>query len=229
MILSGVVANSVAVGFGSLIGVLFRGRFNNKIIETVMNGMGLCVLYIGISGSLEGENILVTIASIAIGGIIGEVVDIDERLKRYGVAIERRFIKAKDKKESIAEGFLNSTMVICVGAMAIVGALQSGLVGNHETLYAKAIIDLFVVFAMSATMGIGVFFSAFAILFYEGAIVLFAGSISPFLSEIVIDEVTCVGSLVIIAIGLNLLKITKIKVANFSLAPLIPIIVYMFI
>lgn len=227
MILSGVIANSVAVGFGSLLGILFRNKFNKKVIETVMSGMGLCVLYVGISGSLQGKNILVTIGSIALGGVVGEIIDIDGRLRRYGKSVEAKF--SSGKKESVAEGFLNSTMVICVGAMAIVGSLQSGLVGNHETLYAKAFIDLFVVLAMAATMGIGVFFSAFSILLYQGVITLMAGKISPFLSEIVIAEITCVGSLVIIAIGLNILGITKIRAANLSLAPFIPIIIYLFI
>jgi len=229
MILSGVIVNSVAVGFGSLLGVFFRDKFNKKIIDTVMSGMGLCVLYIGISGSLKGQNILVAIGSIALGGIIGELIDIDDRLRKFGLSLENKFKSNTDKKESLVEGFLNATMVICVGAMAIVGSLQSGLAGNHEILYAKAFIDLFVVLAMSATMGIGVFFSAFLILFYEGAIVLFAGILSPFLSAIVIDEITCVGSLVIMAIGFNILGITKIKVANLSLAPFIPIFIYLFI
>lgn len=229
MILSGVIANSVAVGLGSLFGVFFRNKFNKRVIDTVMNGMGLCVLYVGVSGSLAGKNILVTIGSIALGGVIGELIDIDDRLRKFGFAMEGKFRSTADKKESLTEGFLNSTMVICVGAMAIVGSLQSGLIGNHETLYAKAFIDLFVVLAMSATMGIGVFFSAFSILFYQGAITLFAGTISPFLSEVVIDEITCVGSLVIIAIGLNILGVTKIKAANLSLAPFIPIFIYLFI
>jgi hypothetical protein len=229
MILNGVLANSAAVGLGSLLGVFFKNRFNKKIIDTVMNGMGLCVLYVGISGSLKGKNILVVIAAIAIGGIIGEIIDIDDKLRKFGVAMEIKFSSDKDKKESLVDGFLNSTMVVCVGAMAIVGSLQSGLIGNHEVLYAKAFIDLFVVLAMSATMGIGVFFSAFMILFYEGAIVLFAGIISPFLSAVVIDEITCAGSLVIMDIGLNILGITKIKVANLSLAPFIPILIYLFI
>ncbi|MCS5422913.1 MULTISPECIES: DUF554 domain-containing protein [Psychrilyobacter] len=226
MILSGVIVNSVAVGLGSLLGVFFRNKFNKKIIDTVMSGMGLCVLYIGISGSLKGQNILVAIGSIALGGIIGELIDIDHRLRKFGLAVEAKF--KSDTEESLVEGFLNATMVICVGAMAIVGSLQSGLIGNHEILYAKAFIDLFVVLAMSATMGIGVFFSAFLILFYEGAIVLFAGTLSPFLSALVIDEITCVGSLVIMAIGFNILGITKIKVANLSLAPFIPIFIYLF-
>jgi hypothetical protein len=229
MILNGVLANSAAVGLGSLLGVFFKNRFNKKIIDTVMNGMGLCVLYVGISGSLKGKNILVVIAAIAIGGIIGEIIDIDDKLRKFGVAMEIKFSSDKDKKESLVVGFLISTMVVCVGAMAIVGSLQSGLIGNHEVLYAKAFIDLFVVLAMSATMGIGVFFSAFMILFYEGAIVLFAGIISPFLSAVVIDEITCAGSLVIMDIRLNILGITKIKVANLSLAPFIPILIYLFI
>jgi len=229
MILNGVLANSAAVGLGSLLGVFFKNRFNKKIIDTVMNGMGLCVLYVGISGSLKGKNILVVIAAIAIGGIIGEIIDIDDKLRKLGLTIEAKFSSGKDKKESLVDGFLNSTMVVCVGAMAIVGSLQSGLIGDHEVLYAKAFIDLFVVLAMSATMGIGVFFSAFMILFYEGAIVLFAGTISPFLSAVVVDEITCAGSLVIMAIGLNILGITKIKVANLSLAPFIPILIYLFI
>jgi len=229
MILSGVIINSVAVGFGSLLGVFFRNKLNKRVVDTVMSGMGLCVLYIGISGSLKGQNILVAIGSIALGGIIGELIDIDDRLRKFGLAVETKFKSNTDKKESLVEGFLNATMVICVGAMAIVGSLQSGLAGNHEILYAKAFIDLFVVLAMSATMGIGVFFSAFLILFYEGAIVLFAGTLSPFLSAVVIDEITCVGSLVIMAIGFNILGITKIKVANLSLAPFIPIFIYLFI
>jgi len=229
MILSGVIVNSVAVGFGSLLGVFFKDKFSKKIMDTIMSGMGLCVLYIGISGSLKGQNILVAIGSIALGAIIGELIDIDDRLRKFGIAMETKFKSNTGEKESLVDGFLNSTMVICVGAMAIVGSLQSGLANNHEILYAKAFIDLFVVLAMAATMGIGVFFSSFLILFYEGAIALFAQTLSPFLSVVVIDEITCVGSLVIMAIGFNLLGITKIRVANLSLAPFLPIIIYIFI
>ena len=229
MILSGVIVNSVAVGFGSLLGVFFKDKFSKKIMDTIMSGMGLCVLYIGISGSLKGQNILVAIGSIALGAIIGELIDIDDRLRKFGIAMETKFKSNTGEKESLVDGFLNSTMVICVGAMAIVGSLQSGLANNHEILYAKAFIDLFVVLAMAATMGIGVFFSSFLILFYEGAIALFAQTLSPFLSVVVIDEITCVGSLVIMAIGFNLLGITKIRVANLSLAPFLPIIIYLFI
>jgi hypothetical protein len=229
MILSGVIVNSVAVGFGSLLGVFFKNKFNKKVIDTVMNSMGLCVLYIGISGSLKDQNILITIGSMALGSILGELIDIDGRLRKLGILVEAKFKSNPDEKGSLVEGFLSSTMVICVGAMAIVGSLQSGLSNNHEILYAKAFIDLFVVFAMSATMGIGVFFSGFLILFYEGTIVLFAEIISPFLSTVVIDKITCVGSLVIMAIGFNILGITKIKVANLSLAPFIPIFIYLFL
>lgn len=228
MLLSGVIANSVGVSIGALIGIALKSKFPEKIIQNLMTGMGLCVTYVGISGSLKGHNTLVVIISMAIGGILGELISIEKRLEQFGKLLES-FAKPKKNDGKIVEAFVNSTLFICVGAMAIVGSLQSGLSGDHQTLYAKALIDCIVVITMASTMGIGVLFSTLTVFVYEAAMTLSANYISIFLTQTVIDEVTCVGSILIMAIGFNMLGVSKLKISNLCLSPFIPIIIYAFI
>ncbi len=226
MILNGALINFIGIILGSLIGLLLKNKFPKKIIDAIMTGMGLCVLYIGISGSLKGQQIIVIVFSVAIGSIIGELIDIDTKLQKFGDFIGRKF--SRNGELNFSEGFVSSTLLFCVGAMAIVGSLQSSI-GNHTILYTKSIIDAFVSITMASMLGAGVIFSAFSVLFYEGALTLFSNLITQYLPQNVINEMTCVGSLLIIAIGLNMLKITKIKVANLCLAPFIPMFIYLII
>lgn len=223
----GTIVNTVSVIVGGLIGLVVKKGVSKRFSDIVMNGLALCVLYIGISGALKGQNTMVIIFSIVIGAIIGEAVDLDKRVRDLGDVIERNF-KSGDKNVSIAEGFVTASLLFCVGAMTIVGSLQSGLTGNHEMLFTKSILDGVASILFAASLGVGVLFSAAFVLIYQGSITLLAQFISPYLSDIVIAEMTCVGSLLIIGLGLNMLNITKLKIMNYIPAIFLPILIYLF-
>ncbi|HEX3026515.1 MAG TPA: DUF554 domain-containing protein [Clostridia bacterium] len=222
MILSGVFVNTIAIALGGLFGTFFKKGVSQRLNRSLMQGLALCVLYIGVRGTLQGKNIVIAILSVIIGAILGEIFDFNQKLQSFGDYIQGK-LPAQKTGSSIAESFVTSTLFVCVGAMAIVGSLQSGLTGSHETLYAKALIDGIVAIVMASTMGIGVSLSAVSVLVYESVLTLSAHAISSCLTTTVINEMTCVGSLLIIAIALNMLKLTNIKVANFVIAPFIPI------
>ena len=186
-----------------------------------MIGIGLCTLFIGISGALQGENTLVLILSMAIGTVIGTLLDIDRQLNRLAAYVETRF-KQKDGQVTVAEGFVTASLLFCVGAMTIVGSLQAGLTGDCEMLYTKATLDLISSCVLSASLGIGVLLADAFVLVFQGGLVLLAGFIAPFLTDYAIGEMTCAGSVLIIALGLNLIGVTKIKVANYLPVILIP-------
>lgn len=227
MILVGVLVNTLAIVFGALLGLLLGKKVPEKVTQTVLGGLGLSVLYVGIRGSLDGENAALAILSVVIGGVLGEFLDIDARLHQAGEALRAR-LAIHHSSHSFAEGFVTCTLVFCVGAMAIVGSLQSGLSGNHATLFAKAVLDGVFALVMATTLGVGVLFSAASVLVYQGALTLAAQAISGFLTQPMIDEMNCVGSLLIIGIALNLLGVTRLKIANFLLAPLLPILFHWF-
>ncbi|MCR8744396.1 DUF554 domain-containing protein [Romboutsia lituseburensis] len=223
----GTIVNSLAIILGCVIGLLVKGRVSQKISDTIMNGLALCVVYIGISGALKGENTLLTIICIALGALIGELIDIDKWLNNLGEKIELKVNKGKYKgKEniSISQGFVSASLIFCIGAMSIVGSLQSGLTGNHETLLAKSVIDGITSIIFTATLGIGVMFSSISVFIYQGIITLGASFLSNVLSDAVINSMTGVGSLLIIGLGLNILKATNIKIANLLPAVFLPII-----
>ena len=224
----GTIVNSVAVVIGCLIGFLIKGRLKTNISNTIMSGLGLCLLYIGVSGALKGEDTLLMIICIVIGALIGELIDIDKWLSRLGEIIERKVNKVGKSNIAIAEGFVSASLLFCVGAMAIVGSLESGLRGNHDTLFAKSLLDGVTSIILTSTLGIGVIFSAVTIFIYQGLITLGAGMLANVLSESVINNMTAVGSLLIIGLGFNILGITKIKVANMLPAVILPVLLGVF-
>ena len=219
----GTIVNCLTIILGAAIGLFLKGSINKKVSDTIMNGLALCVIYIGISGALKGDNTIIIIISIAVGGFIGEIIDIDKKLEVLGERIEKRFNK-NNENITIAQGFVTATLLFCVGAMAIVGSLESGLSGNHSTLYAKSILDGISSIIFASTLGIGVMLSALVVLIYQGSITLAASFLSIFLSDIAINNMTAVGSLLIIGLGLNILGITKIKVSNLLPAIIIAVI-----
>ena len=223
----GTIVNALAVIAGTFIGLLLKKGLPEKISDVVMKGVALCVLYIGISSSLAGTNALIAILSIVVGAVIGSLLDIDRRLNSLGELAERKLSK-DDGKTSIAEGFVSASLLFCVGSMAIVGSIQSGLTGNHEMIYTKSMLDGISAIIFASTLGVGVFLSAAAVLVYQGIIVLCAQWVQPFLSDYVVAEMTCVGGLLIIALALNMLGVTKLKTANYLPAVFIPIILCMF-
>lgn len=223
----GTLVNCLTIIGGCIIGLCIKGKVNEKVSTTVMNGLGLCTLYIGVSGALKCEEPIQLIVSMAVGALIGELIDIDKWLIKLGDYFENKF-KKKDDKVSISEGFVTSSLLFCVGAMAIVGSLESGLNGNNTTLYAKSVLDGVSSIIFSSTLGIGVFLSVFTVLIYQGSITLTASMLSGILSTSVITNMSVVGSVIIIGLGLNILGMTKIKVANLLPAIFIPIIFGLF-
>ena len=183
-----------------------------------MAGIGLCVVYIGISGALQGENPIILVVSIVLGAVAGTALKIDERLNSLGEKIEKKF--SKNSKDGgampIAQGFVTASLLFCVGAMSIVGSIQSGLTGNHEIIFTKSTLDFIAAAMLAVTLGIGVMLSSASILVYQGALVLLAQLLGPLLeNQSLIAEMNCAGSIIIVALGLNLVGVTKIKVANY--------------
>ena len=227
MILTGTLVNSLTIIAGTVVGMLLGKFIPERMSDAVSKGVALCVLYIGIDGMLDGENTLVAIISTVIGAIIGELLRLDDRMHYLGDWVERRFAK-NGAKGSISEGFVSASLLFCVGAMAIMGSLDSGLLRDHSTLYAKATLDGITSIVYGSTMGVGVALSAVPIFLYQGAIALGASFIEPFLTAAVIAEMKCVGSILITGLALNLLGLTKIKVVNYVPAIFLPILLCTF-
>ena len=209
---------------GCIIGLFIKGGIPERFNKIIMNGLALCAMFIGFSGALEGNNTIITIVSMALGALVGELIDIDKWLNKLGETIQKKLDKDNGKESKIAEGFVNASLLYCVGAMSIVGALQAGLSGNYDTIYAKTVLDGVSSVIFSASMGIGVIFSSVTVLLYQGGITLCASFLSGILSQAVIAEMTAVGSLMIVGLGLNLLEVTDIKIANLLPGILVPVI-----
>lgn len=224
----GTIVNTIAVIIGAAIGMFFKKGIPQKLSDTMMKGLGLCTLFLGISGSLDGQNSLILIISIVVGALIGEGIDLDAKLNRLGNWLENKFKSKDGEKISIAEGFVSASLLFCVGAMTIVGSLQSGLQGNHEMLFNKSMLDFVAAIIFASTMGIGVMVSAAFVFIYQGAITLLAQWVAPVLSDVVIAEMNCAGSVIIIGLALNMLGITKLKVMNYVPAIFIPILLCQF-
>ena len=237
--LTGTIINTLVILAGSAVGLgihALAGRFSSVLGEKgarlgerlqalMMQGIALCVLYIGISGSLKGQNALAAILSMALGAILGELLDLDGRMNRLGQWVQNRTARVlKGGGSSVAEGFVTSSLLFCVGAMSIVGALENGLTGNFDTLKAKSVLDGISSIIFASSLGVGVGLSAVPVLLYQGLISLAAGVLSPLLGDVVIAEMTCVGSLLIVAMGLNMLGVTKIKVMNLVPGIFLPIL-----
>ena len=225
----GTLVNAISVILGGSIGLIFSSKFPKKLGDSLMRSLGLCVLLIGISGILKGENQLITIISMAIGTIIGEALDLDKRLNSLGDYIQNKMKKTNDDKVSISEGFVNASLLFCVGAMSIVGSLQSGLTGDHQMIFTKSLLDFTSSIIFASTFGFGVLLSAIVIIAYQGSIVLLAQYVAPYLTDSVVAEMTCVGSLIVIGLALNMLGITKLKVMNYVPAIFLPILICLFI
>lgn len=198
-----------------------------ELVKLLMKGLALCVLYIGMSGALKGENPIEMIICIAFGAFLGELIDIDKRLLQLGNYLEEKF-KSKSEKVSISEGFVTSSLLFCVGAMALVGSLESGLKGDHTTLFAKSMLDGISSVIFASTLGIGVMLSVVTVLVYQGTITICAGFLNGLLSTAVINSMSAVGSLLIIGLAVNILCDKNIKVANLLPAVFIPIIYNLF-
>ncbi|MDY6987691.1 MAG: DUF554 domain-containing protein [Thermodesulfobacteriota bacterium] len=220
MTLLGTIVNTLSIIVGSLVGLLLRGGIPERYSQTIMHAIGLAVVLIGLKTALETHAILVVILSLVIGSVLGELLRIEDRLEQLGHWIGRRLSK---ESKGIAKGFVNTSLLYCVGAMAIVGAMESGLTGNHQTLYAKSILDGLGSILFASTLGIGVLFSAVSVFVYQGFITLTASFLKQFLVPDVVSQMSAVGGLLIMAIGIGLLEIKKIKISNMLPAIFIPL------
>ena len=216
----GVIVNVITVILGSLVGLMFKKGIGQKVSTSVMVGLGACTLYIGISGSLCGENVLIVIASVVLGVISGTLLNIDGAINRLAENVEMKF-KKEGQSISVAEGLVTATLLFCVGSMTVTGSIQAGLTGDNSVLITKATLDFVSSMMLASSLGFGVMLASVSVFVIQGGLVLLASIISPFMSTGAINEMTCVGSILIIMIGTNLMGITKIKVADF-----LPAIIY---
>ncbi|SHK53523.1 DUF554 domain-containing protein [Desulforamulus aeronauticus] len=210
--MTGTIANAAAIVAGTAVGLLFRKGVSESVNGTVMSGIGLAVGLIGFKMAFKTENELIVILSLVLGGIVGELLNIEGWLQRAGSLLEVKVGGAGDGE--ISKAFVTTSLIYCVGAMGIMGALEDGLTGNASTLYAKSLLDGTSAVIFTSTMGFGVIFSAIPVLIYQGAITLMAGSLKSFLTPAMITEMTATGGLLIVGIASNVLGIKKFKVGN---------------
>lgn len=220
----GTYVNTIVIIIGSLIGLLIKHGLKEKYKSIVMQGIGLSVLFIGGASALgnlfaDGAEPILFIISLVLGGLAGEKLGIEDALERLGETIQQ---KVGSKDSNIAAGFVSASLIFCVGTMAILGSLNSGLKGEHDMLYAKSVLDGVTAIVLTSSIGIGVIFSAGAVLVYQGTIVMLARFIEPFMTPDLMREVSIIGGILIFSIGLNLLEIKKIRTANLLPAILVP-------
>lgn len=214
---SGVIVNTITVLIGSGIGLLLKKQMPEKLTNGVMCAIGLCTLAIGITGVIKGENQLVMIISMVLGTIIGTLIDIDGKLTKLGDKLQNRRQESKGNKGDTAtfsQGFVTASLLFCVGAMTIVGSMNAGISGDNQMIYTKSLLDLISSSMLAASLGIGVMCSAVFVFIFQGLLVALSMFLGSFLSDFAVAELVCAGSVMIVALGLNLLKVTKIKVAN---------------
>ena len=222
----GTIVNVLAIILGGSIGLIVHNKFPDKIRRTVFAGIGLCVLSLGMQMSFKTANPLIPIFSMVIGGIIGELIDIETKMERLGEKLKRLVSK---NNTSFTEGFVTASLLFCVGSMGILGSISEGIHGDHSILFTKAIIDGFSAIVLAASLGSSVILAAVPVLLYQGLLTLFVKFSQGFFTPPMINEITAVGGLMIIGIGINLLEIKKIKVINFLPSLLIAIAICLLI
>lgn len=223
----GTIINAVAVIIGSSIGLLIQSKLPKKITDTAFHGVGLFTMVLGIMMAIKTTNVLMMILSIVIGAIIGELLDIDHRINIFGERLKKIL---KNKNEHFSEGFVTAFLLYCMGSMTILGAFEEGLYGTSNLLIAKSVLDGFSSIVLAATIGIGVLFSFIPLLLFQGGLTLLASNVQSIFSEVIITELSAVGGIILLGLGLNLMEIKKLRILNF-LPSLIVVVVlsYFFI
>ncbi|BBO84747.1 membrane protein [Desulfosarcina ovata subsp. sediminis] len=221
----GTLVNTLAIVVGGTLGLLLKKGISENYKTTIMQAIGLSVILVGVCSALKATDLLGVIVCMAVGSLMGEALKVEARLDALGRWAENRL--SRSSQGGFAKGLVTASLVFCVGSMAIVGALESGLSGNHATLYAKSMLDGITSVVFAATLGSGVIFSALAVLFYQGAITLGAALLKPFLTASVIAQMSGVGGLLIAAIGINMLQLARIRVGNMLPAIFLPLVHFM--
>lgn len=215
----GPIVNAAAIIVCALLGRFVLKGLPERYEDIIKKAIGLSIIYIGISGAMENRRVMVLILSMVIGSAVGELIDIDKGMNQLGQWAEK---KLGFNDSNFSKGFASASILFCTGSMAIVGGMNSGLMGNHEMLFAKSILDGVISIVFASAMGLGVAFSAIPVLLYEGAIALGASFVKDWMTAEIITEMSAVGSLIIAAIGFNFLMIKQIKVANMIPAIFLP-------
>ncbi|MEG6570292.1 DUF554 domain-containing protein [Thermoanaerobacterium thermosaccharolyticum] len=218
----GTLVNAASIVAGSIAGTLFKIGIPERVKTTVMHAISLSVLIIGFDSALKFKNLLLVIISLSIGGILGEILDIEKKLNEFGNFLERRLARSSENK--ISEGFVTASLIYCVGAMAIVGALKDGLQGDHSILFAKSMLDGISSIIFASTLGIGVMISSISVLVYQGLITICASLLKSLLTTNVVADMSAIGGILIIGISLNMLNLTKIKIGNLLPSIFVPIV-----
>ena len=215
MILLGSLINGLAIVFGSLLGAVLR-NISEKMKDTVTKGIGLGVLVLGIQMAFKTSSFIVILISLCIGAMVGEALGIENKMNEFGLKLEKRFAKPGS---NFADGFVTASLIFLIGSMGIIGAIESGVANNHQTLFTKAVMDGFMSIMLTATLGVGVLFSAFPVFLYQGIIALFASVMMRYIPKELLDllmgEISAIGGLMIVGISLNIMEITKIRVSNY--------------
>lgn len=227
----GTIINSIAIIIGSVAGLILKSKFTQKYQDIVSQATGLAVLFLGISTALNQmmkpeANSILFIISLVIGGLIGQAIDIDNKLKNLGDFIESKF---ENSQSTVSKSFVSASLLFCVGSMAILGSIESGLSGNHTTLITKSILDGISSIVFASTMGFGVLFSSVAVFIYQGSITLLASFIQPYITEDILRELTMVGGMLITCLGIDLMGLKKMNVANLLPSLFVPVIYYLII
>lgn len=223
-IFSGTVVNALCVLAGTAVGLLFHNERLHIIGERIFQAFALFVLALGVHGAADLSQPIFVLVSLTIGVAIGETVDIDAWFLRAGVRLQQTFSTKGEDDRGFVEGFIQASLLFCVGSMTVVGAMQSGLHGDHSILYAKSVIDGVASATLAMGFGIGVGFSILSVLAYQGSLALLAGFIAPVMSPEVLALSSTIGSLFLIGMALNMLKLTNLKLANFLPAMFVPIV-----
>jgi len=223
----GTLINAVAVIIGSIVGLIVHTKIPEKITNTAFYAVGLFTIILGIMMAIKTSNLLIMIFSIVIGAIIGEIFDLDKRINNFGEWLKKKF---KTKNDKFSEGFVTAFLLLCMGSMTILGAIEDGIYGTPNLLVAKSILDGFSSIVLSATMGIGVLFSFIPLLIYQGGITIFASSMQVFFTDLIINELTAVGGIILLGLGITMLEIKKIRILNMLPSLIIVVILaYLFL
>lgn len=221
----GTIINAAAIIIGGALGLLFRKRLPGRVAQTTLQVLGLFTLVIGVSMAVQSQELILVLISLAAGAICGEWINIEDHLERFGKWLEK---KLRLTEGSPAKGFIYASLLFCVGSMAIVGSITDGLKGDHSILVTKAMMDGIISIPFAASMGIGVLGSAVAVLFYQGGLTLLAWNLQSLFTPSMIRELTSVGGVIVMGIGINILGLQKVRVGNFIPALLLIILILYF-
>jgi hypothetical protein len=207
----GTIVNVFAIILGSVLGILIKSRFPEKLNKIIFQVIGLFTITLGITMAIKTNNFLIVVFSLIIGSVIGEIIDIEKYLERLTEKLKN---KIKNSSDKFSEGFITATLIYCIGPMAILGSIEEGLGNYPNLLFAKSVLDGVASIALSSALGIGVMFSAIPLLFYQGGITLFASYVSNYLGDSLINELSAVGGILLLGLGMNIAEIKKFKVIN---------------